>query len=119
MSASASTRKGEFTGKIAVVGGRQLTTGYRLLGVSDTFLVEDSDAPSVLANAWSSGEFSLIIVDGWIRSKLSVQMLEKLEASTVPLVVFMPELKSEAEEEPLAALARRVLGVDISSGGKI
>ena len=40
-------------------------------------------------------------------------MKEKLESSIMPLVVFMPSLDSQANEESLSILARRVLGVDI------
>jgi len=109
-----SVRKGLSTGKIAVVGQRELVLGYRLLGVEDTFTPATSAEASKLINDLvGSGKYSLIVVGHEVWSTLPQAIKEKLEASTFPLVVFMPSPQTEGGDEPLAALAKRVLGVDL------
>ncbi|MEM0075490.1 MAG: V-type ATP synthase subunit F [Nitrososphaerota archaeon] len=108
-----SKQSSQVAGKIAVVGDRELALGYRLLGVDDTFIVSDSDAPTTIMNLFSSEQYSLIIIADQVRKKLSKAMIEKLEASLAPLVIFMPSPSEQVEEESLAALAKRVLGIDL------
>ena len=109
-----SGRSTEQSGRIAVVGGRELVLGYRLLGVDDAFTVGPDDAQKTLMDLFSSNKYALIIVGNEVRRRLSQSAKTKLESSIVPLVVFMPSPNSkEVEEESLSLLARRVLGVDL------
>jgi V/A-type H+-transporting ATPase subunit F len=108
-----SARTAAQTGKIAVVGERELVLGYRLLGVEDAFITSGSEAQKTVMDLFNSNNYSLIIVGSEARASLTTAMREKLESSIVPLVVFMPALGSEAKEESLSLLARRVLGVDL------
>jgi V/A-type H+-transporting ATPase subunit F len=102
------------SGKIAVVGDRELVLGYRLLGVEDASVVGKEDSQKVLMDLFNSNEFGLIVAGDEVRKTISHAAREKLEASIIPLVVFMPPLDSAAPaEESLSKLARRVLGVDI------
>jgi V/A-type H+/Na+-transporting ATPase subunit F len=101
------------SGRIAVVGERELVLGYRLLGVEDAHIASGSEAQKTIMDLFNSGNFALIIVGNEARTSLSAATREKLESSIVPLVVFMPSLTSQASEESLSLLARRVLGVDI------
>ena len=109
MSARAATQ----SGRIAVVGERELVLGYRLLGVQDAFQAGRDDAQKVVMDLFNSNEYALIIVGSQARAGLSTSVREKLESSITPLVVFMPSLGSQASEESLSLLARRVLGVDL------
>ena len=111
-----SSRTQAQVGKIAVVGEKELVLGYRLLGVEDAFPVSKADSQKALMDLFNSGKYNLIIVGNEARRGLSVAVLEKLEASIVPLVVFMPSTDSEVAEESLSRLAKRVLGVDIMVG---
>lgn len=101
------------SGKIAVVGERELVLGYRLLGVEDAFIASGSEAQRVILDLFNSNKYGLIIVGSEARNGLSTATREKLESSIIPLVVFMPSLNSQATEESLSLLARRVLGVDL------
>jgi V/A-type H+/Na+-transporting ATPase subunit F len=103
------------SGKIAVVGDRELVVGYRLLGVEDAFVATKEDAQKVMMDLFNSNSHALIIAGNEVRRALSPTAREKLESSIIPLVVFMPPVDSSAvgEEESLAILARRVLGVDL------
>lgn len=114
-----SSRSTEQSGKIAVVGARELVLGYRLLGVEDTVVAEDQSAQKVVLDLFNSNKHGLIIVGNEVRKTLSRSARERLESSVIPLVVFMPSLTAkEAEEESLSLLARRVLGVDLKMSAK-
>lgn len=109
-----SSKKDFSVGKIAVVGERELVLGYRLLGVEDTFTPKGaSEATRLLNELASSGKYSLIVVGHTVSSSLPAALKEKLESSNFPLVVFLPNPHSEGGDEPLAELAKRVLGVDL------
>ena len=90
--------------------------GYRLIGIDDTFIVSnEEDASKKIQELYSSGEFGLIIASNSMRTKLSSKFLAEIEESIEPLVLFMPSQKeaSEEDEESIAALAKRVLGISI------
>jgi V/A-type H+/Na+-transporting ATPase subunit F len=108
-----STRAATQSGKIAVVGEREVVLGYRLLGVQDAFQVTREEAQKTVMDLFNSNEYSLIIVGSQAKSGLSTLTKEKLESSITPLVVFLPSLEPQADEESLSLLARRVLGVDL------
>ncbi len=112
-----SSRTAAQVGKIAVVGEKELVLGYRLLGVEDAFPASRADSQKTLMELFNSGKYNLIIVGNEARKGLSAAVLEKLESSIVPLVVFMPSTDAEVAEESLSKLAKRVLGVDIKVGG--
>ncbi|MDG6914150.1 MAG: hypothetical protein JRN34_01445 [Nitrososphaerota archaeon] len=102
------------SGKIAVVGGRELVLGYRLLGVEDAFITTKEDAQKTLMDLFNSEGYGLIVAGDEVRSSLSAAARERFESSIIPLVVFMPPTDSaESQGESLSKLARRVLGVDI------
>jgi len=104
------------TGKIAVVGEKELVLGYRLLGVEDATTAGRDDSQKVIMDYFNSGRYGLIIVGNEARKGLTAATKEKLEASIIPLVVFMPSTSSEVAEESLSRLAKRVLGVDLKTG---
>ena len=108
-----STRTAAQVGKIAVVGEKELVLGYRLLGVEDAFPASRAESQKTVMDLFNSGKYSLIIVGNEARKGLSTAVLEKIESSIVPLVVFMPSTDAEVVEESLSKLAKRVLGVDI------
>jgi V/A-type H+-transporting ATPase subunit F len=106
------------SGKIAVVGERELVLGYRLLGVEDAFIASGSEAQKIVMDLFNSNNYGLVVVGNEARMALSAGTREKLESSIIPLVVFMPSLNSQATEESLSLLARRVLGVDLKVNAK-
>ncbi len=109
MSARTSTQ----TGRIAVVGERELVLGYRLLGVQDAFIASKGETQKTVLDLFNAGEYSLIIVGDEARKELSPTTRERLRSSIIPLVVFMPSLTSDVSEESISSLARRILGVDL------
>ena len=108
-----SQQKSESTGRIAVIGERELVIGYRLLGMDDTFIVSKEDANKTLQDLFLSGKFGLIIASEFVRNSLPNTFRAKIDASIEPLVLFTPSLQGNIQEESIAVLAKRVLGVNI------
>ncbi len=76
---------------------------------------DEEDAGKKIQELYSSGEFGLIIASNSMRAKLSSKFVAEIEESIEPLVLFMPSQKETAaeEEETIADLAKRVLGISI------
>ena len=108
-----SSQKAQSSGRIAVAGERELVIGYRLLGIEDTFEVSGEDASKTVQDLYFSGKFSLIIASDVVRNVLPAVFRKKIEASIEPLVLFMPAMEGNIQEESIAALAKRVLGISI------
>jgi V/A-type H+/Na+-transporting ATPase subunit F len=108
-----SKQKTESSERIAVIGERELVIGYRLLGMDDTFIVSKDDANKTLQELFSSGKFGLIIASEFVRNLLPSIFKTKIEASIEPLVLFMPSLQGNIQEESISVLAKRVLGINI------
>jgi V/A-type H+/Na+-transporting ATPase subunit F len=107
----------ESKGKIAVIGDRELVLGYRLLGIEDTFLVADkTEASKKMEDLLLSYNYNLIISSQFVLESLSSITKSRVESSINPLVIFMPSLTGNMQEESLAALAKRVLGISIKTG---
>jgi len=115
LSEQTSKQKTDATGRLAIIGDRELVIGYRLIGIDDTFIVDDEEASKKIQELYSSGEFGLIIASDSVRTKIPSKFLSEIEGSIEPLVLFMPSLKetTEEDEESIAALAKRVLGINI------
>ena len=111
-----SKQKTDSSGHIAVVGERELVIGYSLLGIEDTFIATGEEASRTIQDLYTSGKFSLIIASDAVRTALPMVFRKKIEASIEPLVIFMPALEGNIQEESIAALAKRVLGISIPSG---
>ena len=116
MSEQISKQKTDASGRLAVVGDRELVIGYRLIGIDDTFIVSDEeDASKKIQELYSSGEFGLIIASNSMRAKLSSKFVAEIEESIEQLVLFIQSQKEAEDEdkESIAALAKRVLGISI------
>ena len=111
-----SKQKSETSGRIAIVGERELVIGYQLLGIEDTFIVTGEDANKKIQELFSSDEFSLIIASESVRNALPFTFRTRIEASIEPLVLFMPSLQGNIKEESISVLAKRVLGINIQTG---
>lgn len=112
-----SKQKSESRGVIAVIGERELVIGYRLLGVNDTFIVnEKTEASQKMEQLLSSHKYNMIIGSQFVLESLPQAIKSKVESSIDPLVIFMPSLTGSMQEESLAALAKRVLGISIKTG---
>lgn len=102
---------------MAVIGERELVIGYRLLGVENTFIVNDKDeAQRIMEQVFNSHKYNMIIASQFVQESLSAIFKSKIESSIEPLVIFMPSLSGNIQEESISALAKRVLGISIKMG---
>lgn len=101
------------TGNIAIVGERALVLGFRLIGIENSFMAEGKKGAEKLIELYKSKKYSLIMASENIKNEMDKKVLESVETSTNPLVVFIP-LPGGKEEESVSELAKRVLGVDIN-----
>jgi V/A-type H+/Na+-transporting ATPase subunit F len=107
-----SSKKNENIKSIAVIGEREIVMGYRLLGVEDTFVVNTkNEAAKKMDELFSSHKYNLVIASQFVQDSLSQATKSRIESSIDPLVLFMPSLKGTIQEESIAALAKRVLGI--------
>lgn len=97
---------------IAVIGEREIALGFRLLGVANAFVANGEEGIARLKELMAQGRCSLIILSESLRKQMDRKLIETVENSTRPLIVFIP-LPGGEEEESIEKFAKRVLGVDI------
>jgi len=109
-----SSKKSDSTKSIAVIGEREIVMGYRLLGVEDTFVVNDkNEAVKKMDELFASHKYNLVIASHFVQESLPQVTRTRIESSIDPLVLFMPALQGAIHEESIAALAKRVLGISL------
>lgn len=99
-------------GKIAVIGERELALGFRLVGLEHSYIYSGPEGVNKFLELYKSNEYSLIMLSESLKEHMDKRLIESIELSTKPLVVFIPLLKA-GEEESVGSLAKRILGVDI------
>ncbi len=106
--------KEQATGKIAVIGERELVIGFRLIGMESAFEVNDKNDVETFNRLYHSEMYSLLLASENIKAKLDRKLLDLIEVSTTPLVLFIP-MPGGHDEESVGRLAKRILGVDIGT----
>ncbi|MHB1440400.1 MAG: V-type ATP synthase subunit F [Cuniculiplasma sp.] len=99
-------------GRIAVIGERSISLGFRLIGIEDTFEASGEEALKTLQSLEKSGKYSVIFISESIKSVMDTRTLNYYESILKPLVMFIP-LPGVEREESLETMAKRILGVDI------
>ncbi len=103
-------------GKIAFIGERELAIGFKLVGIENIYPVNGDYFQEKLKEIFDSGEYGLILASNSYIDKLDKKFLNLLETSVSPLVIFIP-VNQLKEEETIADLARKVLGLKLNIGG--
>ena len=99
--------------KVAVIGEREIALGFKLIGITDTFIKSGNDAVKTFVELLTLKTYNLIFISESIRAHMEGNILRTAETSLSPLVVFIPLPGVEEEKESVEKLAKRVLGVDI------
>ncbi|MCL4381540.1 V-type ATP synthase subunit F [Candidatus Marsarchaeota archaeon] len=97
---------------IAVIGERELVLGFKLIGISNIFITSGKEAVHLIGTLIESREYGLIFVSESIRKNMDIPMLNRIENTLRPLIVFIP-MHGIEKHESVEQLAKRVLGVDI------
>ncbi|MFH1470521.1 MAG: V-type ATP synthase subunit F [Candidatus Micrarchaeota archaeon] len=101
--------------KIVVVGYQTTLTGFRLAGIQETFSAENGDCEEIVAKLLGREDVGVILINRRIVQSFDWRMKRRIEKTTKPVVVEIPDSKGELpEEESLGELMKRALGFDIS-----
>jgi len=102
--------------KIAIIADSATATGFRLAGIEHTFaLSKQEDAEGKLSELLSDQSYGIIIVTERLLENCDWRLKKRVEATAKPIVVPVPDSAGPIEqEESLAALIKRALGVDLS-----
>jgi vacuolar-type H+-ATPase subunit F/Vma7 len=101
--------------KIAVIADSATCTGFRLAGAENTFVLSGKEAEERLASLLSDPSYGIIIVTERLLENCDWRLKKRVEATAKPIVVPIPDAQGPIEqEESLAMLIKRALGVDLS-----
>ena len=101
--------------KIAVIADNATCIGFRLAGVENTFVLSGKEAEEKLSSVLLDPTFGIIIVTERLVEEGDWRLKKKIEATAKPVVVAIPDVKGPIEqEESLAKLIKRALGVDLT-----
>ncbi|MFA6328213.1 MAG: V-type ATP synthase subunit F [Candidatus Micrarchaeia archaeon] len=101
--------------KVAVIADSATCTGFRLAGVESTFALEGREAEAKMAELLSDESLGIIVVSERMVENCDWRLKKRVEATAKPIVVAIPDSKGPIEqEESLAKLIKRALGVDLT-----
>jgi len=101
--------------RIAVIADSATCTGFRLAGVESTFALSGADAEAKIGELLSDESFGIIVVSERMVENCDWRLKKRIEATAKPIVVAIPDSAGPIEqEESLAKLIKRALGVDLS-----
>src|SRR5271163_1727282 len=103
--------------KIAYVGNSLLNVGFKIAGISESFVATDTQqSESKIKELAERDDIGIIIITSGVRKMVKDRRLsETIESSILPLIVEIPELNEQvAEEDTLRSLIMRAIGIDIT-----
>lgn len=105
------------TDKTIVIGEEALTLGFRLAGVTEWYTLEGEKAASKLGELLKREDVGIIIASSSIRKSLGWRLETAVEASSKPIVVFVPPKKGGGGESEMSLqeLIRRSIGINLES----
>lgn len=107
----------EKTYRIAYMGNNLLNLGFRIAGVTDSFVVSDTaQSESKLKELMESSDVGIVVITTAVRRMVKDRRLsEALATSLMPLIVEVPEPNEQfGEEDTLRNLILRAIGIDIT-----
>ena len=101
--------------EIAAIGFPETLVGFKLAGLRLTVECNRDNADAKLNESLDNPDVGLIILDQELASSLSLKTKRKVEASTRPVVVFIPGRKGVVEGggESISAMVKRAIGIEL------
>ena len=102
--------------KTVVIGEDRVTLGFRLAGVSEWYTAEGAEGARKLSELLARDDVGIIIASNSLRKSMDWKLQSKVEASSKPIVVFVPSRAGEeegAEETSLQDLIRKSIGINL------
>ncbi len=103
--------------KIAYVGNSLLSTGFKIAGITESYVASDTEqAEARMKELTSRDDIGIIIITSSIRKLIRDRRLsEAITASLLPLIMEIPEPNEQVlEEDTLRSLIMRAIGIDIT-----
>lgn len=102
---------------MVVLGEEALTLGFRLAGVSEWYTLEGEQAASKLGELLKREDVGIIITSNNVRKALDWRLQKAVEASSKPIVVFVPTRQGGEDESEMSLqeLIRRSIGINLQS----
>lgn len=103
--------------KIAYVGNSLLNVGFRVAGITESYVATDTQQSEAKVKELAArDDIGIIIITSGVRRMIKDRRLsETIETSILPLIVEIPELNEKvAEEDTLRSLIMRAIGIDIT-----
>jgi vacuolar-type H+-ATPase subunit F/Vma7 len=102
--------------KTVVIGGGQMTLGFRLAGVSESYDLEGEEGRRKLSELVKRTDVGIIIASSSLRKSMDWKLQNEVETSSKPIVVFVPSKAGEVEssEMSLQELIKKSIGIAVS-----
>ncbi|MFW9909093.1 MAG: V-type ATP synthase subunit F [Candidatus Thorarchaeota archaeon] len=102
--------------KIAIIGDRDTVTGFRMVGVRESYIPETpEETRKALLRYFRDSEMGLIIITEPLATQVEDTIMELSEAP-VPVILLVPDRQGStgAYESVLRELIRRAVGIEIN-----
>jgi len=103
--------------KIAYMGNNLLNLGFKIAGVTESYVVADTQqAEGKLRELTDKDDIGIIVMTSAVKRLVKDRRLsETISTSIMPLIVEVPDLNEEfQEEDTLRNLILRAIGIDIT-----
>jgi vacuolar-type H+-ATPase subunit F/Vma7 len=102
--------------RIALIGGEELSLGFRLSGIKEAYTVESAaEAEAILKKVMQNDGIGLIVLSSKIANGIKdKKLLNAIDTSLLPLFVIVPEQNEKYTPDTLRRLILRAIGIDIS-----
>lgn len=102
--------------KIAIIGGKEVTLGFRLSGITEIFNADDSlEMEKSIRDILQRDDVGLVMLSSQLaRGIKDRKILNTIDSSMLPVFIEIPGYKEEKVPDTLRKLIIRAIGIDIS-----
>ncbi len=102
--------------KTVVIGEGNVTLGFRLAGVSESYTLAGEEGARKLSELMKREDIGIIIASSSLRKAMDWKLQNEVEASSKPIVVFVPAKSGETEEGEMSLqeLIKKSIGIAVS-----
>jgi len=103
--------------KVAIIGKKEVSLGFRLTGITESYDTEDPvEAEKMIRELTQRNDIGLIIISSKIvRGIKDRKILNAIDSSILPIFMEIPGYKEEKVPDTLRRLIIRAIGIDISN----
>jgi V/A-type H+/Na+-transporting ATPase subunit F len=96
-----------------VIGDNDMITGFRLVGLEGTEVVNVGEAQLALRKAVSRNDLAIVLISEEFSILMRLEIEKIKSQQIVPIIVEIPGRKGSSEEFRMADLVSKTLGVKI------